>query len=65
MSELPSPDAKPEVTNPSNLAPVDPSESVSERKDIRAAKLETRLRRWALAGFVLVPAVYFVVQRLL
>ena len=53
---------KPEVTNPSNLAPVDPTESRDQRQDIKAAKVETKLRRWALAGFVAAPIVYFVVQ---
>lgn len=57
-------DPKPEVTNPSNLAPVDPAEPRAERQDIRAAKVETKLRRWALLGFVVAPIVYFVVQQL-
>lgn len=56
-------DQKPEVTNPANLAPVDPAESREERQDIKAAIFETKLRRWALAGFVAVPVIYFVVQR--
>ena len=35
-----------------------------DRPDIRAAKLETRLRRWALALLIAVPAVWFLVQQL-
>lgn len=35
-----------------------------DRPDIRAARTETRLRRWALALLVLVPAVWFVVQKI-
>ena len=53
---------KPEVTNPSNLAPVDPQESRDQRQDIKAAKIETRLRRWALVGFIAAPIIYFMVQ---
>lgn len=55
-------DPKPEVTNPANLAPVDPNESRDQRQDIKAAKVETKLRRWALAGFVVAPIIYIVVQ---
>lgn len=54
--------SKPEVTNPKNLAPVDPTESREQREDIRAAIFETRLRRWALLGFILAAVVYFVWQ---
>jgi hypothetical protein len=32
------------------------------RPDIRAARTETRLRRWALLLLVLVPVVYFLYQ---
>lgn len=53
---------KPEVTNPSNLAPVDPTERHDERPDIRAARFETRLRRWALGGVLAAVAIYFVWQ---
>lgn len=53
---------KPETTNPSNLAPVDPHESLEERADIRAARFETRLRRWTLVGVVAAVAIYFVWQ---
>lgn len=53
---------KPEVTNPSNLAPVDPHEKLDERADIRAARFETRLRRWALVGVVAAVALYFIWQ---
>ncbi|OIJ33922.1 hypothetical protein BK826_10330 [Rothia kristinae] len=35
-----------------------------DRPDIRAAKLETRVRRWALALLIAVPAVWFLVQKL-
>ncbi len=55
-------DSKPEVTNPKNLAPVDPTEPRSEREDIKAAILETKLRRWALAGMVCAAVIYFVAQ---
>ena len=47
---------KPETTNPSNLAPLD------QRADIRAARFETKLRRWALFGVVAAVAIYFVWQ---
>ncbi|GGH67143.1 long-chain fatty acid--CoA ligase [Rothia aerolata] len=57
-------DSKPEVTNPKNLAPVDPNEPREERKDIKAARFETKLRRWALLGFVLAALIYFVWQSL-
>ncbi|MDY3049317.1 MAG: hypothetical protein SOR40_06040 [Rothia sp. (in: high G+C Gram-positive bacteria)] len=53
---------KPEVTNPSNLAPVDPAESLEDRPDIRAARLETKLRRWVLFGVLAAVAIYFVWQ---
>lgn len=36
-----------------------------DRPDIRAAKLETRVRRWALALLIAVPAVWFLVQKLI
>lgn len=55
-------DRKPEVTNPANLAPVDPDEPLEERADIRAARFETKLRRWALFGVVAAIAIYFVWQ---
>lgn len=55
---------KPEVTNPANLAPVDPTESRDQRQDIKAAKVETKLRRWALLAFVLAPIIYFLVQQI-
>lgn len=43
----------------------DPGAHAQEpRPDIRAAKTETRLRRWALLLLVLVPAIYFVIQKL-
>lgn len=35
-----------------------------DRPDIRAARAETRIRRWALALLVLVPVIWFVVQHL-
>lgn len=57
-------DAKPEVTNPKNLAPVDPHETREQREDIRAAIFETKLRRWALIGFILAAVIYFVWQGL-
>ncbi|MFW0109074.1 long-chain fatty acid--CoA ligase [Rothia sp. P7181] len=53
---------KPEVTNPSNLAPVNPHEPRQKREDIRAAIFETKLRRLALAGFVFAAVAYFVWQ---
>lgn len=53
---------KPETTNPANLAPVDPTEKFADRKDIKAAKFETRLRRWALLGVIAAIAIYFVWQ---
>lgn len=55
--------SKPEVTNPKNLAPVDPHESRAEREDIKAAIVETKLRRWALLGFILAAVIYFVWQQ--
>ncbi|MGV3104113.1 hypothetical protein [Rothia sp. 32237D007AR] len=55
-------DKKPETTNPSNLAPVDPNETLEQRADIRAARLETKLRRWALCGVVAAVAIYFMWQ---
>lgn len=55
-------DTKPEVTNPKNLAPVDPNESRADREDIKAAIFETKLRRWALIGFILAAIIYFVWQ---
>lgn len=57
-------ETKPEVTNPKNLAPVDPNESRAEREDIKAAILETKLRRWALIGFIVAAIVYFIWQGL-
>ncbi|MDO4898144.1 MAG: hypothetical protein Q3965_02445 [Rothia sp. (in: high G+C Gram-positive bacteria)] len=57
-------DQKPETTNPANLAPVDPAEKFADRKDIKAAKFETRLRRWALFGVLAAIALYFVWQSL-
>lgn len=62
LPEQPSNGSKPDVTNPSNLAPVDPSERREDRTDIKAAILETKLRRWSLIGFIVVPAIYFVWQ---
>lgn len=56
------PERKPETTNPANLAPVDPTEKFADRKDIKAAKFETRLRRWALLGVIAAIAIYFVWQ---
>lgn len=53
---------KPETTNPANLAPVDPTEKFADRKDIKAAKFEIRLRRWALLGVIAAIAIYFVWQ---
>ena len=53
---------KPETTNPSNLAPVDPNETLERRADIRAARFETKLRRWALFGVVAAVVIYFVWQ---
>lgn len=53
---------KPETTNPANLAPVNPTEKFADRKDIKAAKFETRLRRWALLGVIAAIAIYFVWQ---
>lgn len=53
---------KPETTNPSNLAPVDPNETLEQRADIRAARFETKLRRWALFGVVAAVVIYFVWQ---
>lgn len=53
---------KPETTNPANLAPGDPTEKFADRKDIKAAKFETRLRRWALLGVIAAIAIYFVWQ---
>lgn len=57
-------DKKPEVTNPANLAPVDPHEKLEDRADIKAARFETKLRRWALFGVVTAIAIYFVWQAL-
>ncbi|WP_129660336.1 hypothetical protein [Rothia uropygialis] len=42
-----------------------PTQPREDRPDIRAAKTETRVRRWALLLLVLVPVVYFVVQKLI
>ncbi|WP_129358386.1 MULTISPECIES: hypothetical protein [Micrococcaceae] len=42
-----------------------PTRPREDRPDIRAAKTETRVRRWALLLLVLVPVVYFVVQKLI
>lgn len=53
---------KPETTNPSNLAPVDPHEKFEDRADIKHARFETKLRRWALFGFVAAVAIYFIWQ---
>lgn len=55
-------ESKPEVTNPKNLAPVDPNEPRAEREDIKAAVFETKLRRWALIGFIVAAIIYFVWQ---
>ena len=55
-------ESKPEVTNPKNLAPVDPNEPRAEREDIKAAIFETKLRRWALIGFIVAAIIYFVWQ---
>lgn len=63
-ASTPEPETKPEVTNPKNLAPVDPNESRAEREDIKAAILETKLRRWALIGFIVAAIVYFMWQGL-
>ena len=68
MGEQPSDSAetpKPEVTNPANLAPVDPQQPRERREDIRAAIFETKLRRWALIGFVADGALFWVVTLLL
>lgn len=62
MGEQPSDSAetpKPEVTNPANLAPVDPQQPRERREDIRAAIFETKLRRWALIGFVAAGALFW------
>ena len=53
---------KPETTNPANLAPVDPTEKFADRKDIKAAKFEARLRRWAMVGVIAAIAISFVWQ---
>lgn len=63
-ASTPEAETKPEVTNPKNLAPVDPNESRAEREDIKAAILETKLRRWALIGFIVAAIVYFMWQGL-
>lgn len=68
MGEQPSDSAeapKPEVTNPANLAPVDPQQPRERREDIRTAIFETKLRRWALIGFVAAGALFWVVTLLL
>ncbi|MDO4884792.1 MAG: long-chain fatty acid--CoA ligase [Rothia sp. (in: high G+C Gram-positive bacteria)] len=57
--------SKPEVTNPANLAPVDPQQPREKREDIRAAIFETKLRRWALIGFVGAGALFWAVTFLL
>lgn len=44
--------------------PATPPEPHEDRPDIRAAKTETRIRRWALGLMILIPVVYFVVQKL-
>lgn len=56
---------KPEVTNPANLAPVDPQQPHEKREDIRAAIFETKLRRWALLGFVVAALLFWLVTILL
>ncbi len=56
--------SKPEVTNPKNLAAVDPQESLQQRQDIKAAKMGTRLRRWALLGLILTTLIYSLYQLL-
>jgi len=53
---------KPETTNPANLAPVDPTEKFADCKDIKAAKFETWLLRWALLGVIAAISIYFVWQ---
>lgn len=58
------PDAGP-VAHLRSEPDADPGAHAQEpRPDIRAAKTETRLRRWALLLLVLVPAIYFVIQKL-
>ena len=47
------------------LAPVDPQQPRERREDIRAAIFETKLRRWALIGFVAAGALFWVVTLLL
>lgn len=42
-----------------------PGERRESRPDIRAAKTETTVRRWALLLLVLIPAAYFVIQKVL
>ncbi|MBM7052267.1 MULTISPECIES: long-chain fatty acid--CoA ligase [unclassified Rothia (in: high G+C Gram-positive bacteria)] len=63
LPEQPSDGFKPDVTNPANLAPVDPTEKREEREDIKAAILETKLRRWALLAFIVMPALYVIWQQ--
>lgn len=64
LPNTPSDASKPDVTNPSNLAPVDPLQKREDREDIKAAIVETKLRRWALIGFIAAPAAYFAWQAL-
>jgi hypothetical protein len=35
------------------------TEDISKRADIRAARVETRLRRWALIGFIVAAALFW------
>lgn len=42
-----------------------PHHTREDRPDIRAAKTETAVRRWALLLLVLIPAAYFMIQKLL
>ena len=50
-----------ESERPETPAPAE-EEDRRSRPDIRAARAETRLRRWALLLLVLVPVVYFLYQ---
>ena len=55
----PSPQESQDAPHGSTSDPMRSTEDISKRADIRAARVETRLRRWALIGFIVAAALFW------
>ena len=55
----PSPQESQDAPHGSTSDPMQSTEDISKRADIRAARVETRLRRWALIGFIVAAALFW------